>query len=282
MAHPIWKGFISFGLVNIPVVLYSGEKRKDLQFKLVDRRNLARIHYERINDDNGAEVPWNDVAKAFEYEKGNYVVVQEEDFAKVAPENLKTIEIEEFVPGKEVECLYFEKPYYLVPDKRGEKGYVLLREVLKDTKKVAITKVMIRTNQYIAALLPFKEALVLNILKYSDEVKLPAEFDLPRESIKHYKISPKEIKIAEQLVANMSGKWEPRKYQNEFHDKMLAIIEDKIKHKGKSKVHGPKPKAIKQTKVVDFMELLQKSLKEKAAKKSAAAKTKTTPKRAHK
>jgi DNA end-binding protein Ku len=143
--RPIWNGFISLGLINIPIELYSGEKKTDLSFKLIDSRDQAKIRYERINEETGEEVPWSEVAKAFEYDKNEYVIVGEEDFKKLAVKSSQTIDIEDFIIAKDLDCTYFEKPYYLVPGKRGEKGYVLFRETLRNTGTVAIAKVVIRT-----------------------------------------------------------------------------------------------------------------------------------------
>src|SRR3989339_1380560 len=180
MARPIWKGHITFGLVNIPVTLYSAEKRDELHFKLLDSRNKARVHYERVNEETGEEVPWSEVVKAFEYDKGNYVLVEEEDFKRAAPEATQAVEIQDFVDREDVDYVYYDKPYYLMPGKKGEKGYVLLREILRRTGKVGISKVVIRTRQYLDALLAEGDALVLELLRFDQEVRKPEEFDLPQ------------------------------------------------------------------------------------------------------
>lgn len=268
MSRPIWKGHISFGLVYIPVTLYSAEKRKEeLHFKLLDSRNKGKIRYERINEVTGKEVPWDEVVKAYEYQKGHYVVLKEEDFKRAAVESSQTIEIAHFVEGKDIDYTYFDRPYYLVPDKKGEKGYVLLHEVLKREKKVGISKVVIRTKQYLAALLPVGNALVLNLLRWDYELRKPEEFDLPKGSIKTYKITPKELQIAEQLVNAMTAKWNPKEYHDDYHDALLKFI--LRKEKGLSIIT---PKAAPKTaKVIDFMELLKKSVAEKKSKRGAKA-----------
>jgi len=171
MQRPIWKGHISFGLVSIPVSLYSAEKRVDLHFHMLDSRNLKRIRYERVNDDTGKEVPWTQVVKAFEFDKNNYVILSDDDFKQAAPKAIKSIDIEDFTNLSDIDYLYFERPYYLVPDKSGEKGYVLLREGLKKTKKVGIAKVVIRAKQYLAAVMPGEYSLILNLLRFNQELR---------------------------------------------------------------------------------------------------------------
>lgn len=269
MTKPIWKGNISFGLVNIPVVLHSAEKSNDLHFKLIDSRNNSRIHYQRINEETGKEVPWNAIAHGYEIDKGNYVLLSKEDFNKVASENLKSIEIEEFIPSKELDCFYFVKPYYVFPDGKGSfKGYALLREILKQSHKIGIARVMIRTRQHIAAIIPYGEAIVINILRYPHEIKKPTQEELPTLDLKAYKISKKETDIALQLVEAMSVHWDPKRYHDEYHDALLKWIEEKAARgqKGPAK-KSKKEKETKQTsKVVDFMELLKKSVKEKEQK----------------
>src|ERR1043166_6522934 len=152
MPRPTWKGHITFGLVNIPVNLYPAEQRTDLELHMLDSRDHKRVRYERVNEDTGQEVPWNDVVRGYEYSDGNYVVLTDTELKKAAPEQTKSIEIEGFVDADQIDLMYYDKPYYLEPAKGGEKGYVLLREVLKESRKIGISKVVIRTRQYIAAL----------------------------------------------------------------------------------------------------------------------------------
>ncbi len=261
MTNPIWNGHISFGLVNIPISLYSAEKRTELHFHLLDVRNQARVRYERINDDTGKEVPWNKVVRAYELEKNNYVVLNDEDFKRAAPEATKTIDIETFVDQAEIDPIYFERPYYLVPDKVGEKGYVLLRETLRKTKKVAIAKVVIREKQYLAALIPIEHALVLNLIRFQQELRSLSEFSIPDKNLKAYKVQPQELKMAEQLVESMVQKWQPSHYHDDYREALLKWIEKKVSQ-GKIK----KPPKIKEEEaipanVIDFMAALKGSLK---------------------
>lgn len=258
----IWKGQISFGLINIPIELFSAEKNKELQFKLVDNRNKAKIRYERVNVATGKEVPWNEIVKAYEVKNKGLIVVTEEDFKRAAVENTQTFEIEDFIEQEGVELSYFEKPYYLVPTRQGEKGYVLLRDVLQKTKKIAIGKVVIRTRQYLAALLPQQDMLVLNLMRFSDELRNPDELDIPRGSVKNYKITRKEIEMAEKLVESMTVTWNPKKYRDNYREALMRWIEKKARLG-----HMPLPAQEEQTvaargaKVIDFMELLKKSIK---------------------
>lgn len=268
MARPIWKGYITFGLVNIPVILYSAEKKFDIQFKLIDSRDKARIRYMRINEHTGEEVPWEDVAKGYEYDEKNYLVLKKSDIKAISGEHSKTIDIVTFVNKNSINTMDFEKPYYLVPDKKGEKAYVLLREILKDTKKVGISKVIIHTREYLAALMPYENALVLNLLRYHQELKKVSDFEFPSNNIKTYKISAKEIEMAKQLVNGMTTKWDPKDYRDVFRETLAKWIEAKLQHKRiatkKTKSHS------KNGNVIDFVDLLKKSLqkkKQKAAKK---------------
>lgn len=282
MARPIWKGYISFGLVNIPVILYSAEKKFDVQLKLIDSRDKAKIHYMRINENTGEEVPWSEVAKGYEYDDHNYVVLKEEDIKAISGEHSKTIDITNFIEKNSLNNMDFEKPYYLVPDKKGEKGYVILRETLKTTKKIGICKVIIHTREYLAALMPHDNALILNILRYHQELRKPSEFELPTSSLKTYKITPKEMDIAKQLIASMTSKWKPEEYHDEFLQALHKWIEEKIQYESKGK-KPPKKKnktVSSKSNVINFVDLLKKSLeKNKNHTSSHKKKTRTRKQR---
>ncbi len=228
MAQAIWKGHISFGLVNIPVSLYSGERRTDLHFRMLDSRNQARVRYERVNDETGDEVPWDDIVKGFEYAKGNYVVLEREDFEKAAPEATKSIDIESFVDIDAIDPAYFDKPYYLIPTDTG-KGYVLLRDTLADSGKAGIAKMVIRNRQHLAALIARDSALALNLLRFRQELREPDDFQLPTEPPKNYNISKKEQDMAAQLIDSMSGAWQPEAYHDDYRQALLDYIEKKAK-----------------------------------------------------
>jgi DNA end-binding protein Ku len=264
MARPIWKGNISFGLVNIPITLFSAEEKSELHFKLLDKRNRSVIKYERVNEDTREEVPWDQIVKGYEYDPGNFVLLTDEDFQKAAVEATQTIEIADFVDLHSIEYVYFEKPYYVVPGKKAEKGYALLREVLKRTGKVAVSKVVIRSRQYLSALIPQGNGLVLNILRYYHELRDAAEFGFPTGSLDDYKISDREIEIAEMLVDSMTAEWDPRKYHDEYRDALMEWIEKKAKAGGMMPVETPAEAKKETGKVIDMMDLLKKSIQQVA------------------
>ncbi len=271
MSHAIWKGHLSFGLVNIPVSLFSAEKSNELHFNLLDRKNHSKIKYDRISEQTGKTVPWDSIVKGYEYEEGQYVIVTDDDFKSAAGKNLKIVEIEDFIPKEAINFVFFETPYYLLPDKKGEKGYVLLRETLTRTKKIAIGRVMIRSRQHLAAIIPYGDAIILNIIRYAHELKKPTEFELPSKDTAEYKITKKEMDIAQQLVESMTSAWKPEQYKDEYYNTLLKLIEEKAKGR-KTPSKKSKTSDVKQTKIIDFMELLQKSIKQK--KKTPASKTK--------
>ncbi|MEO7917206.1 MAG: Ku protein [Dokdonella sp.] len=274
MARPIWTGTLSFGLLNVPISLMSGERRTDLHFKMLDSRNKQPIRYERVNAETGEEVPWKDIVKAFEYDKGSYVVLEEEDLKAAAPESKESIDINAFVHVDEIAPPFFEKPYFLVPGKKAEKGYVLLRETLRKTKRVGIGHVVIRTREYLCAVMPQGDALVMNLLRYPQELVDPEEYNFPAESTKSYRISGAEFEMAEKLIETMASEWKPGDYKDEFRERLTKVIKSRMKSKGvvKSLPEEDKLPEDATTNVVDFMALLQKSVasnKRTPAKKSA-------------
>ncbi|WP_225043137.1 Ku protein [Xanthomonas campestris] len=276
MARPIWTGTLSFGLLNVPVSLMSGERKVDLHFRMLDSRDKKPIRFERVNADTGDEVPWKEIVKAFEYDKGSYVIVEEQDIRSAAPESHETVEVETFVDAADIDPRYFEKPYILVPGKKAEKGYVLLRETLRDTGKVGIAKVVIRTREYLAAVMPQGDALILLLLRYQQEVVDPEDFKLPSGAVSEYRITAKEQEMAKQLIESMSGKWQPEDYHDEFRGKLEQILRKRIQARGGTTQvdDEPAPHEDATTNVVDFMSLLQKSLQANTrtpAKKAAAA-----------
>lgn len=288
MARPIWNGTISFGLLNVPVQLYSGERSVDLHFRMLDSRDKSPVRYERVNSETGEEVPWKEIVKGFEYSKGSYVVIDEEDLRKAAPESTETVEIEAFVDRADIDPMYFEKPYYLVPGKKAEKGYVLLREVLAKTGKVGISRVVIRTRQYLAALSPRGDALMLDLMRFPQEIVKADEFTLPKGSSKSMRVTPQELGMATQLIEAMTKKWDPDDYQDEFRAQLRKIIDEQIARQKGRKVRAHKTQeaepAEATTNVVDFMELLKRSLEKdgKRRGRTAARKTAVKEKRSRK
>lgn len=285
MARPIWTGTLSFGLLNIPVSLMSGERKVDLQLRMLDSRDKTPIRYERVNAETGDEVPWKDIVKAFEYDKGSYVVIDKEDIASAAPESHETVEVEAFVDADAIAPAYYDKPYILVPAKKAEKGYVLLRETLEKTKQVGIARVVVRTREYLCAVIPQDNALLLMLLRYPQELVDPTDYRLPEGSSKDYRITAKELDMATQLIGSMSGKWKPDDFHDEFRERLQAVIEKKMKAKGATvEADEPEPDAPEDaaTNVVDFMSLLKRSIdgnKRTPAKKNAKPSTKKTTKK---
>ena len=285
MARPIWTGNLSFGLLNVPVSLMSGTRSNDLSFRMLDARDRKPIRFERVNADTGEEVPWKEIDKAFEYDKGSYVVIDKTDIAAASPETHESVEIEAFVDSEAIDIRYFEKPYVLVPGKKAEKGYVLLRETLRKAGKIGVARVVIRTREYLSAVMPLGDALVLMMMRYPQELVDPAEYKLPEGNTGDYRISPKELEMATQLVDSMAAEWNPEDYHDEFRERLAEIIRKRIKDKGATTqvLEEPATSEDAATNVVDFVSLLQKSLGENkrtpARKTATKAARKTTSKK---
>ena len=283
MARPIWTGTLLFGLLNVPIRLMTAERRVDLHFRMLDQRNNQPVRYERVNAESGEEVPWKDIVKAYEYSKGNYVVLEESDIRNAAAEAHETVEIDTFIDAGQLTPAYFEKPYFLVPGKKAEKGYVLLRETLKRTGKIGIARVVIRTREYLCAVMPQDDALMLILLRFPQELVSEEEYALPDKAISDYRISDRELEMAGELIESMSGKFEPENYRDEFRDRLTAVIEQRLKSKGvTTTLEEEEPAhANATTNVVDFMALLKKSIEGKqrtpAKGKDAAEKAEKKP-----
>jgi DNA end-binding protein Ku len=289
MARPVWKGHISFGLVNVPIVLYSGERRADISFQLIDSRNAARVRYERVNEETGDEVPWDKIVKGFEYENGNYVLLSEGELENASAELTRTIEIEQFVDLNEIDVRYFERPYMLAPAKGGEKGYVLLREAISAAGKAGIARVVIRARQYLAAVVVQGDALVLELLRYSQELRPEEEFDLPSGDLRKNKVSKQEVELAEKLIEGMSGPWKPDEFEDEYRTALMDLIERKIKSGQTEAVEDVEPEEEEEETPasINFMEMLKQSVEHaskprRAAKRRPAKKKAATRKRAAK
>ncbi len=255
----IWKGDISFGLVTIPIQLIPVDERKSINFHLLDERDKARIRYKRVNSDTEKEVPWEHIVKGYEYDKDSYIIVDETAFEKASPDIFKSIDIEEFIDYSEIDNLYFDKPYYLVPDSKNQKAYVLLREALKKTKKVGVAKVIIRTKEYLSLIMAHENALVLNLIRFQQEIRQESELKLPTESLKAYKISDREMKMAVDLIKELGGKWEPEKYHDEYQEALGQWLEKKTAEMEKTRGKQV-TKRRKSEDVVDFVALLKKSM----------------------
>ena len=267
--RPIWTGSIDFGLVSIAVKLYPAQTSSRLDFDLLDKRDFNRVRYRRVNEKTGEEVKWDQIVKGYEYDKGEYVALSDKDFEQANVEASHSIDILNFVDGAEISPVYFDTPYYVEPQKNSRRAYALLRDVMKKTGKVAIARVVLRTRQHLAALLPQGALLVLVTLRYAHELRDPSRIEVPEASKKDNTASGQEIKMAEQLITAMAGEWEPDKYKDEYHEDLLKLIEQKIKA-GKTKVVASGAPARPKTpgKVIDIMHLLRESVKEAQAKEA--------------
>lgn len=253
--RPIWKGSISFGLVNIPVGLYSATRAgKEIKLRMLRRTDQSPIKYKRVAEEDGKEVPWEEIVKGFEYEKGKYVILTDEDFEKVNIDSNQTVDIKEFVELGEIDPMFFDQPYFLAPEKGGAKAYGLLRETLERSGKVGIAKVVIKTREHLAAVKPLGKALVLELMHFADELADPSELDLPKTEL-----GKKEMEMALSLVESMSDKFQPDKYKDEYKEALEELIERKMAAGGKEIAHGRK-RTSKPTNVVDLVAVLQRSL----------------------
>src|ERR1700744_1466984 len=225
----IWKGSISFSLINIPIALYPATRREELKFRLLRARDLSPVNYKRVAEADGKEVPWDQIVKGYEYEKGKFIVLKDEDFKRADVEATQSVEILDFVELDEIDPIFFDKPYYLEPEKRGEKAYGLLREALKQSGKVGIAKVVIKTRQHLAAVKPEKNLLVLELMHFAEEIIDTKELKIPGDPA----IGGKELNMAKDLIAKMSGKWNPSQYQDEYSEALMEIIHKKVESGGK-------------------------------------------------
>ena len=278
MPRVLWKGAISFGLVHIPVGLYSAEKRNSFDLTMLDRRTMKPVGFKRYNKETGEDVSWDDIVKGYEYEKDRYVVLTEEDFKRANVEATQTVDILNFVEAGEISPMYFETPYYLAPDKRGHKGYALLRETLKQTGKIGIANVVIRTRQYVAALMPLGDVIFLNTLRYANELRETDELEVPSSNLKAVGVNAREIDMAGKLVEGMTAKWNPEEYRDTYHEDLLALIEKRIQSGQTEMITEPSKEEEEERpakgEVIDLMALLKRSVenKIKGAKPAGTAK----------
>src|SRR6266850_8436565 len=268
----IWKGSISFGLVNIPIALYPATRKEDLKFRLLRKTDLSPVNYKRVAEKDGKEVPWDQIVKGYEYQKGKYVVLQDEDFQRVDIEATQTVDIQDFVELDEIDPIFFYKPYYLEPEKGGDKAYALLRDALKDSKKVGVAKVVIKTREYLAGVKPEDGALVLELMHFADELADTSKLHIPKK----VEVGKREMTMAKSLIDSMSSKWNPEKYKDDYRKALMEVIEEKVEAGGKE--IEEKPRARKEpTKVIDLVAVLQQSLaKAQGAKKKKSASKRTS------
>lgn len=258
--RPIWTGSISFGLVNIPVRLFSGtHPHQGIDLDMLHKDDHSPIRYARICREDGEEIPWNDIVKGYEYQEGDYVVLTKTDFEKADVHKTKTIDIQQFLHESEIDIRYYEKPYYLEPEKGGEKAYSLLREALERSKKIALAKYVLREREYLAVLKPVGNALVLNQMRFPTDLREATELNFPPAK----QVNEKELQMALALIQQETKPFAPE----DFHDTYTETLEDIIEAKTKGKKPPKKTKAPKNTEAKDLMGALKASL-EKQSKRS--------------
>lgn len=257
--RPIWSGSIGFGLVNIPVRLYSATDESTLPFISLDKNNHARIRYKKVNEATGKEVPHPDIVKGYKV-GSDYVIVEDEDFQKAAPEKNDHLEIVQFINEKEVDAVFYEKPYYLEPDKGGTKAYALLRDALKKEGKAALGPLVYHKREWICLLKPLDEVLVMHRLRFAEEIRAASDLNIPKGDIK-----AEELKMAALLINQLTKPFKPEQFKDEFSQKLLKVIEAKAKGKGQS---FKTMKVVHNTTTEDLMQKLKASLKEPKRKAS--------------
>lgn len=264
----IWKGSISFGLVNIPVSLFPATKREELKFRLLRASDLSPVNYKRVAEADGREVPWDQIVKGYEHEKGKFVVLKEEDFARVDIEATQTVDILNFVKIEQVDPLFFYKPYYLQVEKGGDKAYTLLHDALADSGKIGIARVVIKTRQHLAAVKPEKKGLMLELMHFASELIDASEFTAPKAKA----AGKAELQMAKQLINSMTSEWKPETYADEYHEALEKMIEEKVEH-GDDQPKTVSKKKGKPTNVIDLVAVLQQSIKQTQGKKAKPHKT---------
>lgn len=258
----LWKGAISFGLVHIPIALHSATADQGLDFDWLDKRSMDPVGYKRINKATGKEITSENIVKGIEYEDGQYVVLSPEEISAAYPKTTQTVEIEAFVPLKDIPFIYLERPYYISPINKGAKVYALLREVLRKSQKVGIAKVVIQTKQHLAVLMPCGPALILNLLRWGDEIRTWDELNLPAEGTESTGLTEKEMAMGEQLVADMSAKWKPSDFTDSFKEQILQLVKEKVEAGQTESVSQPEAEEeqVGGAKILDLTEMLQRSL----------------------
>ena len=267
----MWNGTISFGLITIPVALYPATRREELSFRLLRKSDLSPVNYKRVAEADGKEVPWGEIVKGYEHEKGQFVVLKDEDFKRVDLEAAaQTIDIIDFVPLEEINPMYFQKPYYLEPAKGGDKPYALLREALGDSGRVGIAKVVIRTREHLASVKAQGDALILEIMHFADELVEAEKLKFPKAK----QARAREVAMAKKLIDGMTTEWDPEKYKDEYRTQLMSMIEEKVKHPERKQGAPKAPK--RPSNVIDLMSVLQQSLSQAKPSKAKHAKHKVT------
>jgi DNA end-binding protein Ku len=262
MSHMIWKGAISFGLVHVPVQLYPATQSEKVGFNLLDKRSIDPIGYRQINKRTGKEVTRENIVRGFEYEKDKYVVLSDDEIRSANPESTQTVDILAFVEAPEISFLYLDTPYFLAPDRKGEKVYALLREALKASGKIGVANVVLHNKQHLAALVPVGSVLALNTLRWADEVRDYNELKLPSEDPKKAGVTARELDMAKKLIDDMSDSWDPSAYHDTFRDDIMTLVDRKIRA-GKTEeitdVETPR-ESRQSAEILDLSDLLKRSL----------------------
>jgi DNA end-binding protein Ku len=268
----MWKGAISFGLVSIPVKVFPATEEKSVRFNQLHAKDHGRIKYQRVCSKDGEEVPYQEIVRGYEYEKDRYVVLEEEELDSVPVESSRTIDIDQFVDITEIDPIYFQKTYYLIPEEAGVKAYALLREALADNSKVGIAKVSFREKEHLATIRVSDNLVVLETMYWPDEIRNAAFEELDKD----VKVRPQEVQMARSLIENLTGEWDPDRYHDEYREALLELIEKKVAGEEIEYVAPPE----EAPKVVDLMEALRASVEatqkekqpaEKPARKKAAS-----------
>jgi DNA end-binding protein Ku len=271
MPRSIWKGSIAFGLVNIPIELYSAVRDHRPKFRLLHAKDEAPVRYERVCQTEGKPVAWEDLVKGYEYEKGQFVVLTRDDFKTAALEKTKTIDILDFVDPDEIDERYFETPYYLQPGKGADRAYALLRDAIRESGRIGVGKIILRDAQHLAAIEVIEDALVLTMMRFADELADLDDFKFPSSA----GLRKQELTMARQLVENLSASWDPAKYTDEYRDNLMRVIQGKLKGRQPKLQAREMPQ---QAAVVDLMSRLKASLEQREAgetsRKRAASKGK--------
>ncbi|MDM0039689.1 Ku protein [Variovorax sp. J22G21] len=274
--HPnprvLWKGAISFGLVHIPVALYSATSDNSVDFDWLDKRSMDPVGYKRINKKTGKEIPREQIVKGIEYEDGQYVVLSDAEIAAAYPKTTQTIEIETFVPADGIPFIYLERPYYVAPINRGAKVYALLRETLQRSGRVGVARVVIQTKQHLAVLVPSGPGLVLNLLRWGADIRPWKDLPLPSENAREAGLTDRELKMASELVKDMSSDWDPDEFKDSFKDEIMKLVDRKVEAGQTEAVTQPEAQeegGQSSAKIIDLTELLQRSLRKGGGKAAA-------------
>jgi DNA end-binding protein Ku len=274
MPRALWKGAISFGLVHVPVSLYPASRSEGLSFDMIDKRDFSPIGYKRYNKRTGDEISRENIVKGYEYAKGEYVIITDEDFKQANVEATQTVDIVAFVDAAAVAPYFYDTPYYLEPGKRGEKGYTLLREVLRRTGRIGIANVVIRSRQHLAALIPVDRVLLMNTLRWANEIRSMADLTLPEAGAGE--VSEKELSMAERLVDDMTDDWKPEQFKDTYTSDLMARIDQRIKA-GETHLVTPESgdaaEPRRGAEVIDLVSMLRRSLESKGKTSDAADET---------